>query len=608
MTDYTNTQGTIDVLANGQEASTADKRSYHEQKQVEEGGRAAGQGATPPSVADLVADRRREDEAREAEEVALRHAAELEAAIHRLLPEAHGAAPDWSDLGHAWRLLHAASPDLLLAGRRDLQPQVYLAQPGGVWAHDRPGLLDHLVRVAQPLLDMLDSEIARNSGKGGDKARLAWARAGRTALRSVAGDNGLDRALTACGSATLAWQAAHGQFPPGLTQCHSEDLDQSATLGTPQGVFCLRRMVLLDDAAARRALVTHSLPDAIDLDARHPDVDALTSHLPPDLDCYLWQVLGHTLRGRPSRRIYLLLGPPGGGKSTLLEALRTALGDVTQGGYSGSVAADVLKADRSSGRRGVIAPELAGLMPPSRLATMADGLERIDLDNNRLKALSGGDSLAWRRPYERNVQYTRATATMLLAGNELPKLDLTDPATRERIKILPWPALAAPDPSLLARLTSEAGPAVRQAIVARLLRGMRECPAGLPPEPQAVIDAVREAGDETLGEVGCTIRDALKQVAGARLDGKEVWTFATERHPPDGKGRCGGHTQRSLSRLVTRLTGTKQVLVSIDGRKGRAWRGWTLDADAEGSLAEIAIPDVDGIYLGDVPPGEDLTP
>ena len=39
-----------------------------------------------------------------------------------------------------------------------------------------------------------------------------------------------------------------------------------------------------------------------------------------------WQVMGYALYGRPSRRIYVIVGPPGAGKSCVANALRSALG------------------------------------------------------------------------------------------------------------------------------------------------------------------------------------------------------------------------------------------------------------------------------------------
>ena len=41
---------------------------------------------------------------------------------------------------------------------------------------------------------------------------------------------------------------------------------------------------------------------------------------------WILAAVAYALRGNPNRRIYVLEGPPGGGKTTLLNAVRACLG------------------------------------------------------------------------------------------------------------------------------------------------------------------------------------------------------------------------------------------------------------------------------------------
>ena len=97
-------------------------------------------------------------------------------------------------------------------------------------------------------------------------------------------------------------------------------------LGAPNGVIDLETGKLLSGKSAAAELVSWHVPDPYTPGARHADADKLTEHL-DDLDAeWLWQAFGFALGDVPSRRAYFLRGETKGGKSTMLDAIRCALG------------------------------------------------------------------------------------------------------------------------------------------------------------------------------------------------------------------------------------------------------------------------------------------
>lgn len=128
------------------------------------------------------------------------------------------------------------------------------------------------------------------------------------------------------------------------------------------------------------------------------------------------------------------------------------------------------------GRNGGLAPELFDLMAPVRVASVAE-IAGLDLDIERLKALSGGDMMSYRRPYQRAQSQGVATATLVamrnppVAGSTAP-LGLADEGLAARIRIIATPPLVGPPDTTLATKFAEQsgkGRIRRQAMIARLV-------------------------------------------------------------------------------------------------------------------------------------------
>ncbi|MDE0343089.1 MAG: hypothetical protein OXK82_07970, partial [Deltaproteobacteria bacterium] len=167
-----------------------------------------------------------------------------------------------------------------------------------------------------------------------------------------------------------------------VTECHVRDLNADTRyIGAVNGVVDLRGGNLLSPEQGRRHLVTLQVPVAFDPDADDPYVDRLFVHLGDDAARWWWRVLGFHLMGAPSRRFYVAVGPPAGGKSTLANALCGTLGP-----YAARPADDALEA-RPGGSAG-LSPELEAFTLPRRWAVI-DEAPRMKIAAPLLKRLSG---------------------------------------------------------------------------------------------------------------------------------------------------------------------------------------------------------------------------
>ena len=94
-------------------------------------------------------------------------------------------------------------------------------------------------------------------------------------------------------------------LPGGPVECDIDDFDSDLSfIGHPGGVLRIelgKPVVLLTGAEARRALVSHRLPDRYDPEARHPDVDRLLAFpgIPPDVRDYFLDEIAYSFLRPP---------------------------------------------------------------------------------------------------------------------------------------------------------------------------------------------------------------------------------------------------------------------------------------------------------------------
>lgn len=477
-------------------------------------------------------------------------------------------------LADARRLLDTYADRLMLAKGRnergEVETAVYALLPSGLWTRDPETLASwHDERA-----EWWESEAVKLVND--EKAHAAIGRYFRR-VRTISG------AREAVGNVPIL--AHHlrerDQLHGALTECDAADLDAVRWLGAPNGVIDLHTGRLLPPAEGRRALVTRWLPDPYDPSAEHRDAELLTAHVPTVLAVYVWDSFGFSLLGQPSRRFLVVIGPPGGGKTTIARAVAAALGC-----YAGPLAEGAIAPTRGGRGANAPTPDMASIMPPRRLALGAE-VEKMRPDVARLKAATGGDPLPRRELYQ-PLSEGVPTATLVLFGNQAPeRLGLDDQAVVDRARAVPYPGLpeGERDSRLVNAWNGDDPEAVRrrQAVAAKLVRHAANQTPGVPPEPPAeVLAYVDELREADIGEVGVWLRDRVRRGSeGDVLAAAEVHRAIGDALGAEGEGkdwRVDGLSRQQVTVKLRNLHGLGQSKShTVNGVSVRGWRGWRIE-------------------------------
>lgn len=145
----------------------------------------------------------------------------------------------------------------------------------------------------------------------------------------------------------------------------------------------------------------------------------------PDMRRFIQKTLGHMLIGEnPEKLIVFVYGPHDTGKSTLLNGIRSALGD-----YYGTVDINLFKPKDLN-------PGLIRAVP-LRIVGMSE------VDNNKMEAatikrLTGNDEISAEAKNSNEIFTGRPQFTPVIACNSEPEIVNADEALRERVLILPF--------------------------------------------------------------------------------------------------------------------------------------------------------------------------
>ena len=468
--------------------------------------------------------------------------------------------------GDAIRFLRYNADSVLLAERGKEHRRVFLDVGYGVWT-DKSDVLHRAINATRQVWGHYALDHAPDNKLAGI-ARY---------VRSAATPTKNNEVLAQCGPEYQDWlqRVLQEGAPPALNaippeqDCLLIDIDaQTRYLGAPNGVIDLHTGELLTGPAARATLTSRQLPDAYNPDATSPAVDRLFGHIPATEREWLFSALGHALRGYPNRRLYLITGPAGAGKSTMLQAVAGALGDC---GGELSLAALREKRDASANQ-----PEAMGLQQ-WRVAVITEPPGGGAISESRIRAASGGDAIPLRLNYANELHARRTTATMFWACNpdNIPALALQQKALFDRLRVLQYPALpdGARDETLPDTL---AQPAARQALVALLVKAAVANPKA-PADIPSVAAARATLRDETVGEAGQYLLAAVIPEAGRRLGTTELWDAACAYAGVDGAGEVWGYGRREFTQLAKSLIELPLTrMMRIRGASQKGWLGYRL--------------------------------
>ena len=442
-------------------------------------------------------------------------------------------------------IIFAAKPDDFMVADGVGGARLFIAGAGGSWREDKSAVIDALESHADIVFAVFDQYHRALRATDAPKEQRAEVRRREAELKAW-----LRHIKSRAGYRNLCAQSPYAD--DSFLFVSIDDLEgRTRYIGAPNGTLNIETGAHEPDPGiARRHLAVGELPDDISLNARHPQVDRLTAHLLPEVEEYFFQELAYSLRGHPDRRVLLLLGETGGGKSTLASAISRALGR----DYAATGHEDALTPKKNSSG---LSPSMESHVFPRRVVFVHEG-EKIRFAPDRLKTLSGGDLIQWRPMYQ-DPRVSRVSATLCIVANTLPRIDLLDNALMSRLRVLPYPAIPTDQHEENFLDAFHDDPTARQALIAKIAGAY----VGKPKPPQAVIDASKAAYQEMIGEVGVWLMENLTNAPSHKegLSTAEVVDRLTRVFgEADAKGRIGDRTVRTIQRAITSRFGpTKAV-------------------------------------------------
>jgi P4 family phage/plasmid primase-like protien len=237
----------------------------------------------------------------------------------------------------------------------------------------------------------------------------------------------------------------------------------------------------------------------------------------PEGRAALQRCLGYLLSGdNPEAACFILRGPGGNGKSTLLNALHHVLG--TRDGYAATCDIEMFIVTPPRPAGGHNADEVD--LPGARAFIATEPAPTDVLSMKKIKALTGGDQRKSRGAFERGSFTWTPRGVPLLSVNRTPKLKDDDAGTRRRLVFIPLEVNLKELPEAARRPAHQVEAEHREegpGILNWLLDGWRDYKArgglDLPEHWLALRDRLLEGADP----VGQFLREMTEPDEGARI-------------------------------------------------------------------------------------------
>jgi putative DNA primase/helicase len=149
----------------------------------------------------------------------------------------------------------------------------------------------------------------------------------------------------------------------------------------------------------------------------------------PDIRAYMQRALAYSMLGSPDQRsIFLVHGPSGTGKSTLIETIKSVFGE-----YAATAGSGTFRANNNSGAP---SPDLH-VLRGRRFVTTSETSETTMFNEDLLKQISGRDSITSRPLYGQPVEWI-PECVLWVATNNPPRFNSDDNAIWKRTKLIPF--------------------------------------------------------------------------------------------------------------------------------------------------------------------------
>lgn len=322
-------------------------------------------------------------------------------------------------------------------------------------------VIDHEARMIREW-DMMCRSMIDQGRRSEDRALEKWGKSSRAMAKLKAGT-----------------EAAKAY---GLTYSSSDFDQQRSQLNLENGTLDLHTEEFKPWTA--NDLITHQFRTLYAPQAQCPNWEEFMARALPDeeLRAYVQRSLGYSLLGDADQRsMFILYGPSGTGKSTLLETINEIFGT-----YGTTAQAGTFKMSRNEKAPNNDLHELRG----RRFVTTSETAENASFDEDLLKRVTGRDKVRSRALYQESVEWT-PELTLWLATNNPPRLNSDDNAIWARVKLIPFQTVFLGDGQVFDYARKHLIPEA-SGILNWLLAGLKEfLETGLG-EPPALAEYARE--------------------------------------------------------------------------------------------------------------------
>lgn len=270
---------------------------------------------------------------------------------------------------------------------------------------------------------------------------------------------------------------------PGFTVTTDELNDDRRRINVQNGILDLAAGRLDPHDPGRK--MTRVMGASYDPTATCPSFDGFIERVLPDpeMRAYVQRALGYSMLGDADQRsLFLVCGPSGTGKSTLMATMELVFGDYGVPAPSGTL--------RAAGREGSSPSNDLHMLRGKRFVSTSETNEHTAFNEDLIKRLTGRDQIQSRQLYQ-HFQTWSPVCAIWLATNHPPRFSSDDDAIWRRAKIIPFHTVLLGDgevPDYAHNVLAHE----KDGILNWLLAGLRDYLAGGLREPDEVKDMASE--------------------------------------------------------------------------------------------------------------------